>query len=1552
MPSVDDRTVAMKFNNTDFEKNAGQTIGTLDKLKGSLDFSKTKGSADELGKSIGGLSKLKGGPDFSESKNSLNLLTSAVKNFTLKPMATTVEGISTKFLTMASIATTAIANITNRAVDMAITVGKSLTIDPVKSGFGEYEQNIKSIQTILSNTKADGTGLKEVTAALDELNVYADKTIYNFGEMTKNIGTFTAAGVDLDTSVEAIKGIANLGGLSGSSSEKVSSAMYQLSQAVASGTLKAQDWISVVNADMGGEIFQKSLFETGKALGTLQDVDIATTFDEWKAAGNNFKGSLEDGWITAEVLTTTLSGFTGDMSEAQLLAIGYTKEQAAEIIEMGIAANDATTQVKTLTQLMETLRESAGSGWAESFKIIVGDFDEAKKLFTEASNVFGGMLQNQAKRRNELLTDWKALGGRDDLIQGIRNAFVALGEVIKPIREAFQEIFPPMTAERLANLTKRFKDFTAALIPAPETIDRIKRIFRGLFAGLEIGIEVVKGVVSFFKSLFDQFVGPRVGSVLDFFAGLGDKLTRLNEVLVGGGAIRRFFDELPDRIVRFVKSLDFGDVLTKIGDKLEKFGKFVSDLFEGKSIGVPDVLAEGLQRVGDRFSFLVTWAQKLGDAWDWLTEKTIKIAGYIADFAKTLGRMFANLGDAIADAFKKENQDSFLDAFNVGIFGGILILFKKFVDNGFKIDFGSGLLEGMRDTLEALTGTLEAMQTKVRADAILKIAAAMLLLTGAIVILSLIDSGKLASSMTAMAVGFGQLIGEFAVLNTISSGPGGAAKLVALATGLLILSGAALVLSFAAKNLSGLDWNELAKGLTGVMGLMIAMASVIQPLALGGPGMIRAGLGMIGLAVAVTILAGALHIMSSLSWEDIIKGIAGVASGIAAMTIAFNTMPDHVFLKGLGFVAMAAGLVILAGAVALFGTLELKTLSQGLLGITSALIVLALAMNLFPKTMPLIGAGLMLVGAGLVLMGTAIALIGFMNWNTLLRGLAGMAGALIILAAAAHVMQGAIGGAFAIGIMAGAMVLLAGAVKTFSKMGWEELLKGLGALVVVLVALSLTAGALTALIPSLFTLGAALFLIGAGMALFGAGVLFVANGFLIIAQAGEAGVKVVLTALDGLIKAIPSLLVSFAKGIVDFALVILQAAPKIVAALGELIIQLLDFLIDAIPRMAATFLALVRAGLAVIVDAAPEVIAAGFTLLMTFLQGISDNISGIVKVVSDILVKFFQSMTENYTRISKAGFDFLLTFLKGLSDNISKVISAGTEIVTALIKGIAGAIISVNKAALDCIVAFIKGIGQSLKDIAKAAVGVVTTFLSTLDDNLLEIVNAGFEFVIAFINGLAESVKKYSPQLQAAGKNLAYEVLNGITFGLSGKLGGVVNKVKDVAGGMVSKFSNFLGINSPSKVFTELGGYVIDGLVLGLSNSAPALNQMDTLGSDITSRMQRSLAAINDGIGNMDDMNPTITPVLDLTNVESEASRIGGLLANNPLAADVSFQQATDISASQEAVDEQNAASTPTAPTVFELTQNNYSPKALSVGEVYRNTKSQITMVKEVLGVS
>ena len=413
---IDERVVEMRFDNKQFEENVRTSMSTLDKLKQKLNLS--------------GASK------------GLEDVESAAKKVDMSGLGKGIETVQMKFSALQVMGVTALANITNSAVNAGERMISALTIDPIKSGFEEYETQMNAVQTILANTQKEGTNVKIVNKYLDELNTYADKTIYNFTEMTRNIGTFTAAGVKLETSVSSIKGIANLAAVSGSNSQQASTAMYQLSQAIASGTVKLMDWNSVVNAGMGGQVFQDALVRTSEHLQTGAKAAIA--------AEGSFRESLSTGWLTTEVLTETLDQFAtaADTQEEYEAAVkkfveqGYSQEEAKQMADMAKTAGDAATKVKTFTQLIDTLKEALGSGWTKTWQLIIGDFEESREMWTKVSDVLGGFINKMSDARNTLLES--ALG------KGFTSLTEKIEKILTPAKKAAETI--DKTVEAVSNL--------------------------------------------------------------------------------------------------------------------------------------------------------------------------------------------------------------------------------------------------------------------------------------------------------------------------------------------------------------------------------------------------------------------------------------------------------------------------------------------------------------------------------------------------------------------------------------------------------------------------------------------------------------------------------------------------------------------------------------------------------------------------------------------------------------------------------------------------------------------------------------------------------------------------------------------------------------------------------------------------------------------------------------------------------------------------------------------------------------------------------------------
>ncbi len=598
--TVDNRVVELKFNNKDFESNVKTSLKSIDTLKESMKFENaTKG---------------------------LEAIDKATKQVSFENMSKSIDEVKVKF----DILDVAVFNIMNRMVDSAVNAGKkivsSLTIDPVKTGFQEYETQINAVQTILANTQKEGTNVEIVNKALDELNTYSDKTIYNFTEMTRNIGTFTAAGVKLDDSVSAIKGIANLAAISGSTSAQASNAMYQLSQALAAGRVSLMDWNSVVNAGMGGAVFQDALKQTARAMGIV--VDESQSFRDSIGGG--------DSWLSAEVLTRTLQQFTGDMDEAQLAAQGFNKTQIEAIMKQATMANEAATKVKTLTQLMDTLKEAAQSGWSQTWRMLVGDFEESRTLFTDISNTVGELIGKMNDARNVPL----GAGLRDNWTKIIED-----NDVFK--NEEFRNLYTELLNERMGMLGGLDADKTV------EAMGGLKEAMASLSP------EHLDGVMNKLKSLTDDMTTEEREAL-----GLNPEALKYlreynGEIINGKKSMKEFQDLINQDRGRkqLVKSLN--NIMTAVGKLASTIIGPFNKAFHLTEEGVADT-CDGLEYLTSRLIISDEAAELLTKGFDILFTNLRKVTDFIGKYVlKAFGLLDMGVTEFVSPAIKLGNAIAF-----------------------------------------------------------------------------------------------------------------------------------------------------------------------------------------------------------------------------------------------------------------------------------------------------------------------------------------------------------------------------------------------------------------------------------------------------------------------------------------------------------------------------------------------------------------------------------------------------------------------------------------------------------------------------------------------------------------------------------------------------------------------------------------------------------------------------------------------------------------------------------------------------------------------------
>ena len=1146
--TIDEKVVEMRFDNKQFESGVSTTMSTLDKLKNSL---KLDGAA-----------------------KGLENVSSAAKNLNLSGIGNAVETVQAKFSALEVMGITALANITNSAVNAGKRIVSALTIDPIKTGFQEYETQINSVQTILANTQSKGTTLNDVNNALDTLNTYADKTIYNFTEMTRNIGTFTAAGVDLDTSVNAIQGIANLAAVSGSTSQQASTAMYQLSQALATGTVKLQDWNSVVNAGMGGQVFQDALVRTAAVMsGSANDVEA------WRKKNidsyGSFRDSLTEGaWLTTDVLTATLSQFTGNMSDAELKAQGYTDQQIKDIQSMAKTANDAATKVKTFTQLWDTLKEAAQSGWTQSWEIIVGDFEEAKGLLTNISDTVGAMIGKSAEARNEILQGWKDLGGRKDIIDALKNSFEGISSVVKPIKEAFREIFPPVTAKQLADFSRGLKELTSHFILSKENSDKLKQTFKGLFSIVDIGVMAFKSLGKGALTIIKSLTGFG-GNILDISSSFGSLSIQLRDYIKEND----IFGKSVEKVTGFI---------TNIISKLKELKSSMSD--------APD---------DSKFSGILGFFKSL---WGIVSTIGSKVVDFITGITKSISEL--------------AGKGNILEVINSGLLTGILVGINKFTSNisGSTKGF-NGILKNVKGILDEVRECFKAYQNQIKAETLKQIAIAIAILAASIFVISTIDEGSLTKSLVSIGILFAVLLKSLSKFIDISNNMKGATKSIAAMIG---MSTAIILLAAAMKILSSISFEGLVKGLVSVGILMGELLVFLKVVSTFDKKAKFASVSIVILAASMIILAKAVKAFGSMDVGTISKGLIsiGILLGELAVFSKLTGNAKHIVSTGVSMVLLGASMKILASAVKDFSNMKLESIKRGLSAMAGALAELTIAVNLMPRNIKSIGVGLLIVSGAMNVLSNTMKKFGGMNWDEIKRGLSAMGGSLAEIAIALRLMNGTTSGSLALIIAAGALAIIVPVMKTLGSMSWESIVKGLVSLAGAFTVIGVAGLLLSPLIPTLlglagaFTLiGVSVLAIGAGVSLLGIGLTAIATGITALVSALSVGTTVIVSSLTaiivGLADLIPTLVTKFGEAIIAFAKVIGDCAPQLAESFLKLITSVLKSLSVYTPQMVNYLLDFLIGIINGIADHMPKLISAAVNLIGSFLKGIIDALNGI-----------------------------------------------------------------------------------------------------------------------------------------------------------------------------------------------------------------------------------------------------------------------------------------------------------------------------------------------------
>ena len=1615
MATIDERVVSLKMNNKQFLSAIKESASSMDRLKESL---KMQGAADGLSR-IGEIAK----------------------NTTLGDLASKALEIGKNMTVMQGLGVAAFGGLGAAALSAGQQIVSGF-IGTIKDGFNEYELKMKSIQTILANTAEKGTTLTEVKASLADLNTYADKTVYSFSDMTNAIGLFTAAGVDLQTSVSSIKGLSNLAAASGSTAQQASTAYTQLSQAISAGVVHLQDWNSVVNAGMGGEGFRNALIETARVMGTGVDAAIAKQ--------GSFRESLKENWLTAEVMTKTLTALTNDLSEAQLVEMGYSEEQAHKMKQFAQNAFDAATKVRTFSQLIDTTKEAIGSGWAETFEILFGDFEEATDLFTSISDWLGGVIKSSADARNGFLQMWKELGGRTALVQGLSNIFWAIIKVLGQIGTAFRRVFMNAGAEGLVRITKAFADFTSKLIITNNFAEKLEWTFTGVFSIFHIFATILGEVAQVIFTVASHIIG----ALFPAFTGINSGVFQITKVLgkaiywfdqwftkldIGGKILKLLLPPIDlvgkaikwvsDKIHDFIMWIDFtskvqsagqglknlaskfglvkdalknsvigrefsaamdsihsgvdkakskvNEFANSIGDKLKAklvSGKSaLSDYFKGFDFGDMSSAEAIVASLGNKFDELGQ-KLKISEKVQWLKEKLVELKEVLIETWNTvqnssvwpkLGKAFGDVGSKVKDvalsfrdwvnghsevqakakeaagavsevgsaaaqAAKETGQaakENFLkkwfeDIKQVAIAIHLPELFdtikqkfqefKDFVTN----TFAPKVKEGVKNAFGSIGNAMSQANSNLKSYDMGKI------LVGAIgggVLIAFtrwINSFKKNfDKIGGMAEKLGDVFDKMGNVLEAFEQKVKAQALLTIAIALGVLAGALILMSLvpAPKLLVTLAvlkflfnmMDDMLESMTKMVAFKKDSTRIVVML-------IALGAAMILMATAVRILAG--------------MDLKGAVIGMVAMKVLMETLQTFMTKmaatkgveRGAGILlALAAACVILSLAVYTLGSMDTGKAIQGVVTLAAVVAILSGFMMVVSKD-PFMGKGaaiLLSLAISCNILVAAIWMLGTMDTGKLLQGVIAL-GVVIAELSIAMAIAGRANarGAAAIIAMSAAVIVLTGAVAILGNMDIMTLAKGLIALAAGLAILAISMAAADAFKTGAIALGIAsiafLALASAMKTLSGItwtqlaiGLIALAGGMLILvaAAAGAQYFAVGMIILTAALLALGLALLPISIGMAAFAAVLGICATTGAAAFLVLT-EGLKQLAAILPQVAIDFANAIANFIITLGSKAPEIGVAMAQLLGAIIYAINANIPGIVAALFILIQAMLTELANHAYEFGEKGATILANFLNGIADNIGKVIDAATN--------------------------------------------VILNFLDGIARNGPKIIDKGMWTVLKLLEGVRDAINKYSHRFNKVGREIAWAIVDGMTNGLASKAWSFGESMVSVAKKGYNKVKNFFGIHSPSRLMKELGGYVGEGLAIGIENTGDRVAEAgDNMSKAAYDAMSAALNGVNELVEDDPSFKPEIKPILDLTEMQKQAKGINNFLPAIGVTAQAAnaARPAAPIAVDNSDKNSQNGV------TNITFNQTNNSPEALDAATIYRQTHTQLAMAKDKL---
>lgn len=744
-------------------------------------------------------------------------------------------------------------------------------------------------------------------------------------------------------------------------------------------------------------------------------------------------------------------------------------------------------------------------------------------------------LNEEFRTGEASLADYAAgmseLSGREHLMQSLWNIMDALSALVQPIHDAFQEIFPPTSGKRIKSFAEGLDYATSKLIIGEETATKIRGAFTGLFRVIRVGTDtiakVVKTAVKLLGGLADV-LKPVKDSILDVAGGFGDFVTEVGEALTGTKTLGERFDTIRASLKKLLSPLgDLKDLAKNFSlaglkeqlDALVQSGgnlSWISGLSENAQkvlkplivlagqaagggltlLGVLGAVAGGvIAKLGETADFLKKWVKGQLDGADsletTLTNLPVKIGEAVTTFATTFKKNISSIeatADTVVDPVKKFFEalkvgfdsisgtdvyrllsliDVGLLAFSIGQFAKAMNSLKKMLQTPL-----TGMLDSISGTFKQLTSAIKTWQKNNASKTLVSMASAVLILAGAMYVMSRIDPDRFKSVAAVTMLSIVLLAGAAKLLeptakkfdkafDSLKSSMLNAATLWGTAAALI---GLGVAVGSIAKGLSNLvaALNEgdiaanaaaLAIAAAAVVALMLAMGELSKALVIGEKVinhkvLLSTAAEMIALGTAIKIVSTALEPLSKIKFASLAKAglavvsLGGLLTSMATVLAAVQKLIGPTgFQNGAAIAAMASGIWIAAQAVSSIANIKRVNLDAAMTSIKTLMLLITTMSALSAKTKFTSGAAIFMMSSSLIVLAGAVELFAVMG-DEAIDGLIKVSAGLTALSIASQA-AGA-DGAMAIMAMSTAMLVLAGAVAVYEKLGdgaWSAMLK-------------------------------------------------------------------------------------------------------------------------------------------------------------------------------------------------------------------------------------------------------------------------------------------------------------------------------------------------------------------------------------------------------------------------------------------------------------------------------------------------------------------------------